>query len=128
MQYPRQSVQQRVVRWAPALVYMALIFYSSSQPDPAPVVTRNVWDKLLHGAGYGALALLYVWALAGTRWRWRVIAAAAIVLTSAYAATDEVHQIFTPGRVPEVADWIADTIGGCVAVAIGSAWRSLSKA
>jgi VanZ family protein len=121
-------VQKRAVRWAPAFVFMALIFYSSSQPDPAAVVTRNVWDKLLHGAGYGLLALLYVWALAGRQRHWRVIAAAAIALTSAYAATDEVHQIFTPGRVPDVADWIADTVGGCVAVAICSAWRGVSKA
>jgi VanZ family protein len=107
---------------------MALIFYSSSQPDPAPVVTRNVSDKLLHGVGYGALALLYLWALAGTQRRWLVMAAAALVLTSAYAATDEIHQIFTPGRVPDIADWVADTIGGFVAVAIGSTWRSVSKA
>ena len=127
MQYPRQSVLKRLARWAPAFVFMALIFYSSSQPDPAPIVTRNVSDKLLHGGGYGVLALLYLWALAGTQRHWRVIAAAAIVLTSAYAATDEIHQIFTPGRVPDVADWLADTIGGLVAVAICSTWRSVSK-
>ncbi len=56
------------------------------------------------------------------------MACTAIVLTAAYAATDEIHQIFTPGRVPDVADWLADTIGGFVAVAICSAWRSVSKA
>jgi VanZ family protein len=74
------------------------------------------------------LALLYLWALAGTQRGWLVMACTAIVLTAAYAATDEIHQIFTPGRVPDVADWLADTIGGFVAVAICSAWRSVSKA
>ena len=77
---------------------------------------------------YGVLALLYLWALAGTQRGWLVMACTAIVLTAAYAATDEIHQIFTPGRVPDVADWLADTIGGFVAVAICSAWRSVSKA
>lgn len=128
MQYPRQSVLKRLARWVPAFVFMALIFYSSSQPDPAPVVTGHVWDKLLHGGGYSVLALLYLWALAGAQRGWLVMACTAIVLTTAYAATDEIHQIFTPGRVPDVADWLADTIGGFVAVAICSAWRSVSKA
>ena len=99
---------------------MALIFYSSSLTNPAPVLTEYVWDKLLHGAGYGVLALLYVFALAGERRPWRSIAIIAIVLTSSYAATDEFHQTFTPGRMPAVADWAADTIGGAVAVAICS--------
>jgi len=128
MQYARQSVLNRLARWAPAFVFMALIFYSSSQADPAPIVTRNVWDKLLHGGGYGVLAVLYLWALAGTQRSWLVMASTAIVLTTAYAATDEIHQIFTPGRVPDFADWLADTIGGFVAVAICSAWRSVNKA
>ena len=128
MQYPRQSVLKRLVRWAPAFGLMALIFYLSSQPDPAPLVTRHVWDKLLHGSGYGVLALLYLWALAGTQRGWLVMACTAIVLTAAYAATDEIHQIFTPGRAPEVADWFADTIGGFAAVAIGSTWRRVNKA
>ena len=103
---------------------MALIFYSSSQSNPAPLLTRNIWDKLLHGGGYAVLASLYLWALTGSRRRWRTIAIAAVVLTSVYAASDEVHQIFTPGRMPEVADWIADTIGGALAVAC---WSLLAK-
>jgi VanZ family protein len=113
-----------MARWLPAVAYMALIFYSSSQSNPAPLLTRNIWDKLLHGGGYAVLASLYLWALTGSRRRWRTIAIAAVVLTSVYAASDEVHQIFTPGRMPEVADWIADTIGGALAVAC---WSLLAK-
>ncbi len=107
----------RLWRWIPATVYMALIFYSSSQPDPAPGLTRHVWDKLLHAGGYAVLSLLYLWALArGTR-PLKTAAGIAIVLTSAYAASDEVHQLFTPGRMPDVNDWFADTIGAVVAIA-----------
>ena len=105
----------RVARWIPALVYMALIYYSSSQSDPAPALTSHIWDKLLHGAGYGVLALLYVRALAGERLAWTSIATIAILLTSAYAASDELHQTFTPGRMPDVKDWLADTVGAIIA-------------
>ena len=114
----------RLARWFPAFAYMALIFYSSSQSDPAPILTRNIWDKLLHGGGYAVLASCYVWALTGSARRWRTIAIAAIVLTSIYAASDEVHQVFTPGRVPDVVDWLADTIGGALAVAC---WSMLTR-
>lgn len=121
MQYARNSVLKRVVPWLPAIAYMALIFYSSSQPEPAPVLTRNVWDKLLHGGGYAVLALAYLWALRRERWTWAQIAITAVVLTSIYAATDEFHQRFTPGRLSDVGDWFADTVGGAIAVALASA-------
>lgn len=96
---------------------MILIFFSSAQSDPAPLLTENVWDKLLHGAGYGVLALLYVFALAHGRRSPLQIAVVAVVLTSAYAASDELHQRFTPGRNADVRDWFADTVGGTVAAA-----------
>lgn len=117
MQYPQGSVSTRLGRWSPAIVYMALIFYSSSRSDPAPVLTRHVWDKLLHAGGYGVLALLYVWALATEKLGWSTTALIAIVLTSAYAASDELHQILTPGRMPDVNDWLADTAGAALAIA-----------
>lgn len=109
-------MHSRVYRWGPALVYMALIFYSSSQPDPAPILTKNIWDKLLHGGGYAVLGLLDWWALRRGGLSWRVVAVLAIALASAYAATDEFHQKFTPGRTSDVEDWIADTVGAAMAV------------
>ena len=117
MQYARHFVLPRLRRWIPAILYMVLIFYSSSQSDPAPPLTRNVWDKALHAGGYAVLALLYVWALAGEALTWTAIALTAIGLTSAYAASDEFHQVFTPGRIPDVRDWFADTLGAVLAVA-----------
>jgi VanZ family protein len=116
-----------VVRWAPALIYMALIFYSSSQSDPAPALTEHVWDKLLHASGYAVLALLYWWALVSDSLTWKATAATAILLTSAYAATDEMHQTFTPGRVPDVKDWMADTLGALLAIAAVSISTALRR-
>lgn len=115
MQYPRQRVLTRFRRWIPAIVYMLLIFYSSSQPDPAPLLTRNIWDKSLHAAGYAGLTISYIRALAGESLSWTTIAAAAAALASVYAATDELHQLFTPGRIADVRDWLADTAGAVLA-------------
>jgi VanZ family protein len=83
---------RRFVLWAPALLFMALIFYSSSQSDPAPELTTVVWDKLLHGGGYAFLAFLYARALRGEGLAVKAIAVGAMVLASLYAASDEFHQ------------------------------------
>jgi VanZ family protein len=105
---------RRVLLWAPPLFYMALIFYSSSQSDPAPAITGLVWDKLLHSTGYALLAILYGRALRGEGIGVTLTLVAAILLTSIYGASDEFHQSFTPMRTADVRDWLADSIGGVV--------------
>ncbi len=35
----------------------------------------------------------------------------AVVCASAYGVTDEIHQIFVPGRVCDPTDWVVDTLG-----------------
>lgn len=35
----------------------------------------------------------------------------AIVIASAYGITDEVHQLFVPGRMCDPLDWLVDTLG-----------------
>jgi len=44
---PRKSLPERASLWAPPLLYMGLIFYLSSQSNPAPELTSLVWDKTL---------------------------------------------------------------------------------
>jgi VanZ family protein len=43
----------------------------------------------------------------------------AVVLASAYGVTDELHQAFVPGRVPDPADWLVDTAGAYAGAATG---------
>lgn len=105
---------------------MALIFYSSSQSNPAPELTGLVWDKLLHAGGYALLAILYARALRGENLAVRVAAVGAVLLTCLYAASDEFHQSFTPMRTMDIRDWIADSIGG-VAGAIVFAVSTASR-
>jgi VanZ family protein len=104
--------------WLPSIVYMAVIFAISSQPNPLPEVTARVSDKLLHLVEYSGLAALFVRALgrdgAGRAWRWRDAVLAAIVMTSLYGASDEYHQAFVPNRNSAVSDWVADSLGAVV--------------
>ena len=99
--------------WAPVVIYMGAIFYVSSIPEPPiPVGT----DKPLHWLAYLGLAVVVVRALAGGLPR-RIgagVAVAALLITIGYGATDEVHQLFVPGRSGDVNDLMADA-GGALA-------------
>jgi VanZ family protein len=103
---------RRLSLWIPPLVYMAFIFHLSSESNPLPALTARVWDKLLHLIEYGGLAALLCRALWGEGFGWVTAIIGAIVLSSAYGASDEWHQLFTPGRDSDIYDWFADTLGG----------------
>lgn len=105
---------RRILAWGPPLLWMALIFHESSLSDPAPAVTHLIWDKILHLGGYAVLGFLLARALRAEGWGWRAAFAGAVLLTSAYGASDEFHQLFTPMREADVRDWIADSIGAAV--------------
>lgn len=112
-----------VVRWAPVGLYMALIFYASAQPA-LPDAVEHVWDKARHAAGFGGLALLWIWALSDRLSRpvSAGVALAAWLLTVLYGAADEWHQSFVPPRQADVLDWLADAVGATVVAVAGVAW------
>jgi VanZ family protein len=91
---------------------MGAIFYASSLSDVQ--IPADMPDVAAHSLAYMGLGALLTRALAGgfpaiVSGR---VAAAAIVLTAAYGVTDEVHQMFVPGRTAEIRDLYADAIGG----------------
>jgi VanZ family protein len=96
-----------VSRYAPPLVLMAVIFALSAQPDLNSGL--GTWDtvlrKLAHMAEFGLLWLLW-WRALGYRHP-----APAVVITLAYAASDELHQSFVDGRVGSPVDWLFDAAG-----------------
>ncbi len=104
--------------WLPPLAYMVLVFHLSSQSNPLPVLTEHVWDKALHCSEYGGLAFLLCRALRGEGLGWPAALSLAFTATSVYGATDEWHQLYTPGRSADVHDWMADTVGA--AIGLGS--------
>jgi VanZ family protein len=107
-------------RWRTALwagLIAALIFYASSRAQVAsPGITR-IDDKFGHFGIYGLLGTLVCRLTGG----WRG-ALASLIIVSAYGASDEWHQSFVPGRSSDVQDWIADTVGAAIGIALYMGW------
>jgi len=118
---------RRAALWLPPLAYMAFIYYLSAQSDPMPQVTSVVWDKLLHFLEYGALAILLVRALSGEGLSVPATMVAAVLLTSAYGASDEIHQSAVPRRQADVQDWLVDSVGASVGAAFATSWARRAK-
>lgn len=75
--------------------------------------------KSAHFVEYFIFSLLILRAIRGGRRNTRLAwALAAICIVAGYAALDEFHQSFVPGRTPAVADVLLDTTGGTAAQAI----------
>lgn len=94
-----------------AALWMLLLFALSSRGDLPGPTDLPEWlplDKVAHLTLFGVLAALLH--LAGLR------APLAVAATALYGVTDEVHQMFVPGRSPDLADWIADVLGAVLAV------------
>jgi VanZ family protein len=101
--------------WLPALVWMGVIFGFSSWPSPPSIGTSLVdfiVKKSAHFTEFGILALLLLYAMRGS---WRNISRrqqlAALALAAIYAASDELHQMFTGGRSPSARDVAIDIAG-----------------
>ena len=100
--------------WGPVLLQAVLLFYLSSLRN---VLLPARSDKLAHFAAYALLGGLIVRALHGGFVPLRLKPAfAAIVLASLYGASDEIHQIFVPGRDASLWDLGADALGAAAAV------------
>jgi VanZ family protein len=98
---------------------MAAIFYVSSLSQP---VVPPGGDKPWHLLAYFGLGALTVRAVAGglPAWiSWRT-AAVSIAIAAGYAVTDELHQMFVPGRSAQLSDLAADALG--VVAGAGVCW------
>lgn len=114
-----------LARWAAVLAWMAFIFALSATPDlrvsPDQLVDL-VLRKLGHMGVFGILALLIAWA-----WPWRRPLLAALLLATAYAASDEIHQLFVAGRTGDPLDVAIDVAGAAIAL-VGWSWASSRRA
>lgn len=90
-----------------ALGWMGLIFFLSHQPSlPTPSLFPHQ-DKLFHAVTYGVLGLLLQGGLPDTPGRWLL----AWLMASLYGCSDEIHQLFVPGRSADLLDLLADSAG-----------------
>ena len=102
--------------WLPILAWAALIFAFSAVPDLGTGL--GGWDlalrKLAHVTEYAVLGALLVRAT-GRGWL-------AFTLGTLYAASDEIHQTFVPGRMGSPVDVAIDAIGVACGVVL---WQTI---
>ena len=96
------------------------IFLLSSQNFKMQLPAPGLGDKLIHVAVYALLGWTTARALMANRnlsttWKWIALAMA---LSVAFGVTDEVHQMFVPGRFPSVADALANLVGAVIGALI----------
>jgi VanZ family protein len=98
-------------RWLPPTLWAAFTLVLTSIPgaDLPPAPARGA-DKAVHLALYGTLGFLAVRAAAPPA-RPVTTAARILLAIALFAALDEIHQRFIPGRSMELFDWVADTLG-----------------
>jgi VanZ family protein len=105
----------KILNFTSLFLYCAFIYWLSDQPTlPVPDLF-SLQDKILHAGAYFIMAVL----------AWRsfkqqsdnpiIPALLSITFYSLYGVTDEWHQSFVKGRVPDVTDWLADTVGAGLA-------------
>ncbi len=117
---PQAGNWGRIARWALAVAWMGLIFWFSAQPKgdlPDYGGLDLLVKKTAHVAEYAVLGWLIQRARGsgGSWWQPWLIAIA-------YAATDEFHQLFVPGRGARVVDVMIDSAGAAMGLAL-AVWR-----
>jgi hypothetical protein len=117
--------------WGPLILWVLAIYWMSDQPVvPHPGRRIGIADDV---TDYGGHILTFA-LLAFLAWRaWRMPSwpvhglspMSALHLASLfavlYAASDEVHQHFVPGRTASARDWLAD-VAGILAASMLIAW------
>jgi len=115
-------------RWLAAIAWMGVIYLLSARSN-FPLWTPTLLEPqsiIAHAVEYGILALLLARAWASLP-AIQPPALWTILIVMLYAASDEWHQTFVPGRHGDPLDWLIDLIGACLALALARSWRALRQ-
>jgi VanZ family protein len=83
-------------------------------------------NVIAHFTEYLALAACLAMALNGPRRKLWQAALLAIAVASLYGVSDELHQLFVPGRESDPMDWLTDTLGACLG-AVVAVWVAAAR-
>lgn len=96
--------------WLAVILYMGVIFFLSSIPGKDLPLLFPFSDKVIHLVEYGILGFLLRKAI--NFYFFKYPGVLAVLIGALYGLSDEIHQIFVPGRECNVVDWIFD-VAGC---------------
>jgi len=105
---------------------MVLIFFLSSQPAPEAVKTVPIVSgiKIVHIVEYAILCSLFLFSLSKTcKIDILHICIIAATLTIVFGISDEVHQLFVPGRSGKLIDVFTDAIAAFISSGIYYIWN-----
>ena len=114
--------RSRWLRWLPAVLWMAVIFWLSSRTGSElgalfPIVERFApWIdgfNFGHFVAYFILAVFFWWGFDSDRLSVKIIV---VLLCLVYGVTDEYHQTFVEGRYADIQDLRNDGIGAILAM------------
>lgn len=98
---------KKIIRFIPAIIWMCVIFYFSSRQTTG-IGGDSYWYRFLilktfHLIEYAVLFFLIDFAINKK--------ITSILISYLYAVSDEIHQSFTPGRMPKFTDTLIDLLG-----------------
>ncbi len=127
---PRATTRGKLIIWLPVVLYSLLIVVASSMPA-SRLPKGGLWryDKLIHAAEYAVLGGLLVRGIVRAVVTRRIGLAllVAAVIAVAFGASDEVHQLATPGRDSSWGDLLADGVGALVGAALVAVWYGVTR-
>ncbi len=134
------STLSKTLAWAAVVVWAVLIFVASAKSGfdfdtgngPLELAKRWLADVLSSLMGYPVDpspighfseylvfgALLFNALRMYLHMRPSRVALCAIAIAAAYAATDEFHQMFVPGRACDLVDWLVDVAAAAIAACV----------
>lgn len=100
-------------------VVIFLLSAQSKLPIPEAVSFRGL-DKLLHACAFGSLAFALSYWISADTWLAEPLKCFILVccMAACYGISDEIHQIFVPGRDASFYDWLADCTGAVIALLV----------
>jgi VanZ family protein len=105
--------------WVVVGLWVAIQLVITSLPGKdVPIKADHPWDWFIHAGMYGMLGLLVVRAAVASGWSGRGLGWLFVGI-GLYAAADEVHQLFIPGRNGSATDWVFDTVGVAAGILLG---------
>ena len=121
--------KKAIISWVAVLLCMAVIFILSAQKGDD---SQTLSDSLIiifglefssdfirncaHFLEYSGLAVLIYNALFQTCGNAKPVLS--VIISSAYAVTDEIHQLFVEGRACQITDIMIDTLGAAAGIAV----------
>lgn len=99
--------------WSATIFYMGMIFYFSSKSSIS--VPIDFWgvDKIAHLLFYIPLSFLFYISFSASGIK-RHVFILSVLFSCLYGISDELHQIFVPGRIASIGDFMADSIGAFI--------------